>query len=50
MLQTTIILSVLVFSIVILILVVLLSLAEKKLLPQDTEKIISQAENYIKKR
>ena len=40
MLQTTIILSVLVFSIVILILVVLLSLAEKKLLPQGNVQIL----------
>ena len=40
MLQTTIILSVLVFSIVILILVVLLSFAEKKLLPQGDVQIL----------
>ena len=40
MIQTTVIASILVFSIIILILVILLSFAEKKLLPQGDAKIL----------
>ncbi len=40
MIQTTVITSILVFSIIILILVILLSFAEKKLLPQGDAKIL----------